>query len=101
MRRQIGEMDGAGLRKLKKTLRALKRSGVSTAFQGKSNGAHPPIEQRDRPMNHIRIVSAYMLGSSVSDTEALTSGKGLPLSIASGLNSGKKDGYGGSAAGLK
>ena len=52
-------------------------------------------------MNHIRIVSAYMLGSSVSDTEALTSGKGLPLSIASGLNSGKKDGYGGSAAGLK
>ena len=44
-------------------------------------------------MSHMRIVIAYMLGSSMLDTEALTSGKGLSLSIASRLNSilrGKK-----------
>ena len=32
-------------------------------------------------MSHMRIVIAYMLGSSMLDTEALTSGKGLSLSL--------------------
>ena len=52
------------------------------------NGAHPPTEQRSRPTNHMRIVSAGMSGSSMLDTEALTSGKGLSSSsIASRSNS--------------
>ena len=72
---------------MKKTLRALKRSEVysTTALAGNNNnnnnGAHPPIEQRNIPMSHMRIVIAYMLGSSMLDTEALTSGKGLSLSL--------------------
>lgn len=32
-------------------------------------------------MNHMRIVIAYMLGSSLFDTEALTSGKRLSSSL--------------------
>lgn len=38
-------------------------------------------------MNHIRIVIVYMLGSSLSDTEALTSGKGLLSLMTLRLNS--------------
>jgi hypothetical protein len=38
-------------------------------------------------MSHMRIVIAHMLGSSILDTEALTSGKGLFSSIAARLNS--------------
>ena len=73
----IGSTHGAGSRKLKKVLRALKRNSVSTVLARKKNGAYPAAEQRNRPMNHMRIVIAYMLGSSLLDTEALTSGNGL------------------------
>jgi hypothetical protein len=39
-------------------------------------------------MNHMRIVIAYILGSSLLDTDALTSGKGLSSSLMTlGLNS--------------
>jgi hypothetical protein len=76
----IGVMDGAGSRKLKKTSRALK-SSVNAVLAEKYNGAHPAAEQRNKPMNHMRIVIAYMLGSSLLDTEALTSGKGLSSSL--------------------
>lgn len=65
---------------------ALKRSEISTVLARKKKGAHPTIEQRNRPMIHMRIVITYMLGSSVLDTEALTSGKGLS-SIVLRLNS--------------
>ena len=52
------------------------------------NRAHPPKEQRIRPTNHMRIVNAGMSGSSMLDTDALTSGKGLSSSsIASRSNS--------------
>ena len=52
------------------------------------NRAHPPKEQRSRPTNHMRIVNAGMSGSSMLDTDALTSGNGLSSSsIASRSNS--------------
>jgi hypothetical protein len=68
-------------------LKALKKCDVSTVLTGKNQKAHPPTEQRNMPMNHMRIVITYMLGSSLLDTEALTSGKGLFSSIALRLNS--------------
>ena len=82
----IGQMNAAGPRKLKKRLRAL-QSDVSTVLAEKKN-AHPPTEQRNMPRNHMRNVIAHMLGSSLLDTEALTSGKGLSsCSIATKLTS--------------
>ena len=51
-------------------------------------------------MSHTRIVIAYMLGSSILDTDALTSGKGLSSSLMalrldSILRGRNKMGYGG------
>ena len=58
-------------------------------------------------MNHMRIVIAGMLGSSLLDTEALTSGKGLSSSLImmmlrldSILRGEEDNGLCGSAAGL-
>ena len=85
-RRTIGFKYGAGSRKLKNMLKALKRSDVS-AFAGSMNEAHPPTEERDIPISHMRIVITYMLGSSLLDTEALTSGKGLSCSKPTKLSS--------------
>ena len=86
-------------------LKALNINSVNAVLAEKYNGAHPVAEQRNRPMNHMRIVIAHMLGSSLLDTEALTSGKGLSLSLMTlGLNSilrgEKENGLWGSAAGL-
>ena len=71
-------------------LRALRERGsVSMVLATKiMNRAQPPKEQRIRPMNHMQIVNAGMSGSSMLDTDALTSGKGLSSSlIASRSNS--------------
>ena len=42
--------------------------------------SYPPHVHRNRPINHIRIVMAGISGSSMLDTEALTSGYGLSSS---------------------
>ena len=86
-------------------LKALKISSINAVLAEKYNGAHPAADQRKRPMNHMRIVIAYMLGSSLLDTEALTSGKGLSSSLMTlGSNSilrgEKENGLWGSATGL-
>ena len=49
---------------------------------------HPPVIHKNRPTNHILIVIAGISGSSIFETEARTSGKGLSSSsIASRSNS--------------
>lgn len=69
-RRARGTTEGAGERKLKKTLSEL------------------AIVQRKMPINHIRMVRAGISGSSILDTEARTSGKGeSSSSMASKSNS--------------
>ena len=86
--------------KVEKDVKGTEKTWCWYGVGGKLNRAHPATEQRNKPMSHTRIVIAYMLGSSILDTDALTSGKGLSSSLMalrldSILRGRNKMGYGG------
>ena len=102
MRSARGDTLGAGCRKLKKTFKDLGKLGTAKIDGGWTN---PPIIQSTRPMTHIRKVITGISGSSMLETDARTSGKGLSSSLTAsksnsileiieqGLNGGKEATY--------
>lgn len=57
---------------------------------GRTRGrTYEEIRQRERPMNHIRIVIAGISGSSMLETDARTSGNGLSSSSSPNVSKSK------------